>query len=179
MRVFECKPDGTVTLEHIFVRSKEAKVSSTQVKVTIHPLTDETEWDTVPEVYPTLSYDDAMLINQNVTYDSSLQKYTYALTTNETWSIGVYLIVWEGTIDGVVVTEYDKLYVVVVTRQEMIDTLEMPSAINAGGVSMNYSQRLTDMRSQRGVRVGRLTKNRRYTRQDSDRDYERFNNSGT
>lgn len=174
MRIFECKPDGSVTLEHLWVRNKSVLVSSTDVKVTIFPLADETEFDSVPEVYPSLDYDDAMFVQQTAAFDSATSTYTYALTTNETWQLGIYLVVWEGTIAGSFVTEYDKLYVVAVTRQEMVDTLEMPSSINAGGVTLNYSARLNDMRAQRGVRVGRLTKNRRFSRNDGDRDYNRF-----
>lgn len=173
MRIFEVKPCGSVTLEKLFVRNKEAQVSSVTVTMTIFPLEDETEYATVPELYPSFNYDDALLVRADCTYVESTGKYTYDLTTNDTWHLGMYLAVWEATIDNAAVTEYDKLYVVAVTRQDMVNQLDMPSSVNAGGITLNYSQRLHDMKTQRGVRVGRIHKNRRASRNDGDRDYGR------
>ena len=174
MRVFEVKPCGSVTLEKLFVRDKTAQVSSTTVLMTISPLADESEFSSLPEGAPIFDYDNALLVRQDCTYVEATGMYTYALTTNDTWHLGVYLVVWEATIGGVLVTEYDKLYVVAVTRQDMVDQLEMPSTVNAGGITLNYSQRLHDMKTERGVRVGRLTKNRRGGGTgDDNRDYNR------
>lgn len=172
MRVFEVKPCGSVTLEHLFIRNSEYKVSGTTVNVSIFPVVDESELDTVPDTQPQFDLDAALLLKQDAVYVSP--KYTYALTTSEGWQLGIYVIAWEGTIGGVLVREFDKLYVVAATRQDIVDTLEMPSSINAGGVTIDYSARLSNMRSERGVRVGRLSKKRRPRQNDGDRDYDRI-----
>ena len=55
----------------------------------------------------------------------------------------------------------------------ILAALEMPSSISAGGITIDYSARVTNLRQERGLRVAKLTKKRRAGDQSGDRDYNR------
>lgn len=177
MRIFEIKTCGTVVLEHPFVRGNEFKISGTTVKVSIFLVRDESEALIETDPGYLFESDLAMIMREDATYNATTKKYQYTLNLSDSpWQLGVYLIRWEGTVDSSTSVEFDKLYVVSATRDEIAKLLEMPSSISAGGVTLDYSSRLTDMSRQRGVRVGRLTKQRYPVSGDSERDYDRSGN---
>jgi hypothetical protein len=175
MRVFEVKPSGLLTLDHVFILNSAILVAAGDVLLSIFPVVDESDFDQTFDQQPQWMVDRALVLREKAVYDATLNRYVYDLTTNEGWGLGVYMIQWEAAVGGREVTEFDKLNVVTATRQDIVDALEMPSSISAGGITIDYSARVADLRKERGLRVQKLSKRRRPGQESGDRDYDRGN----
>lgn len=173
MRVFEAKPGCTVALDHGFQRGRAFEVSATTVKVNVYHVKDDTEIVEVADSGFVWDAADAMLFDGTATHNPTTSRYEYTLTLGA-WNCGIYLVEWDATINGSQIFEYDKLYVVRATQAEVIESLNMPSSINAAGITIDYAERLRNLTSQRGVRVGRISKRRGTSNvDDAERDYNR------
>lgn len=169
MRIFEVKPASTVRVEHNF----DNKISSTSVLVSIYMtiIDDSGETGSAKDLA-----DEVMLKQVEATWDATLKCYFYDLTTSAAWNVGEYIVKWEATIDGTSYVDYDRLYVVLATREDIAEALRRPTSISAGGVTLSFAGKAQALRGVRGVRVGRTTKSRRkiYTPQPDERDYNRW-----
>lgn len=170
MRIFESKQGQTIKLEKKWVRIEQVQFSSSDVLVYV--FSTATGFEDPPAEDYTLYTREMIIAGEKAILNPVTQSYEFDVTINDTWGLGLYLVRWNGTILGGPVREYDKLYVIGATRADLADAINMPSSVSVNGISINYSQRIEDMKSLRPAEVGRLTKRRNRMYPDTfNKDY--------
>ncbi len=170
MRRFEGKQGDTILLEKLWIRNEQVVLSSSDV--TVHIFSTSTGFEDPPTEDYTLYTKEMFVAGDKAILNSEKNAYQYSLQISNSWDLGIYLVRWTGTIQGGKTEEYDKIYVLGATRQDIADTLNMPSSVSANGITISYSERLDNMLAQRPVEVGRITKRRNRAYPDTlSRDY--------
>lgn len=171
-RVFEAKQGDTILLEKIFVRNDQLKIASSDVLVFVFALPNG--FDQAPiETYGNY-IGEPFVVGEKAMLNTVNNRYEYSLKVGQSWGLGTYLVRWNATIESGQIFEWDRLMIIGATTQDIADVMGMPNSVSANGITVDYSQKLDNMTSQRPIDVGQISKDRSRAVPDTrNKDYDR------